>query len=178
MRLIEFDPGTLTGSFGEDLIFNKAWLIRELAKIQDSFSTIYILGSWYGNMSLLLARSQIEYQHIVNVDSNSERVSKGQTIACHLGLDDRIESIVKDANTLDYRSLDQDGAVINCSIHDMPNSGWFDHIPNGTMVVLQSRQDVNHQLDSYQFSKVLYQGSLDLTDPETEYTSLLQIGIK
>ena len=46
------------------------------------------------------------------------------------------------------------------------------------MVVLQSRQDVNHQLDSYQFSKVLYQGSLDLTDPETEYTSLLQIGIK
>jgi SAM-dependent methyltransferase len=178
MRLVEFDPGTLTGSFGEDLIFNKAWLIRELAKLQDSFSTIYILGSWYGNLSLMLARSQIKYQHIINVDTNSERVSKGQAIAQHMGLDDRIESMIKDANQLDYRSLDQHGAVINCSIHDMPNLGWFDHIPDGVMVVLQSRQDVDHAIDSYQLSKVLYQGSLELTDPETDYVSLLRIGIK
>jgi len=46
------------------------------------------------------------------------------------------------------------------------------------MVVLQSRTDVDHDLDSYPLSTMLYDGSLQLKDPETWYTSLLRIGIK
>ena len=178
MRLLEFSPSTLQGSFESGLILNKLWLIHELKKIQDQFSTIYILGSWYGNMSILLNRSGIQYDHIVNVDQDAGVVRGAQRIARILKIDDRIEPMVKDANRLDYRQLDQDGLVINTSCHDMANRGWFDHIPAGVMVALQSRDDVDHDLDAYDLSRTLYQGSRSARDPETDYTSVLRIGVK
>ena len=178
MRLREFTPDTLAGSFDRGLIFNKLWLIHELATIKDTFSTIYILGSWYGNLSILLARSDIDYKHIVNVDTDAKRVRQGQAIAKQMHVADRIEPMVADANELDYRQLDSNGLVVNCSIHDMPNSGWFDHIPRGVMVALQSRTDIDHNINSYALKTILYDGTKQLADPETEYTSLLRIGIR
>jgi SAM-dependent methyltransferase len=178
MRLVEFAPLTLSGSFHRSLIFNKLWLLSELEKIKDHFGTIYILGSWYGNMSLLLARSSIDYEHIVNVDRDAEQVRTGQAIAKKMGVADRIEAMTADVNTLDYRQLDNNGLVINTSCHDIENTGWFDHIPKGTMVALQSRTDVDDDLSDYKISKLLYQGSRELEDPETKYTSILEIGIK
>jgi hypothetical protein len=175
---MEFSPLTLQGSFESGLILNKLWLLHELQKIQDQFSTIYILGSWYGNMSLLLAKSQIQYDHIVNVDSDPRVVRGSQRIARAMGLDDRIEPMIRDANELDYRQLDQDGLVINTSCHDMDNLGWFDHIPNGVLVALQSRDDVDHDLDQYDLRRTLYQGTRSAQDPETRYTSVLRIGVK
>ena len=178
MRLREFSPDTVSGSFDRGLVFNKLWMIHELAKIKDTFSTIYILGSWYGNLSILLARSRIDYDHIVNVDTDADRVRQGQAIARHMHMADHIESMTADANTVDYRQLDSNGLVVNCSIHDMPNSGWFDHIPQGVMVALQSRTDVDHDIDSYALKPKLYDGTWELEDPETQYNSLLRIGIR
>jgi hypothetical protein len=86
--------------------------------------------------------------------------------------------MIKDANRLDYRQLDEDGLVINTSCHDMENRGWFDHIPSGVLVALQSRDDVDHDLDQYDLSETLYQGSRKARDPETRYQSLLRIGVK
>ena len=178
MKLLEFSPPTLQGSFESGLILNKLWLIHELKKIQDQFSTIYILGSWYGNMSILLAKSNIQYDHIVNVDSDASVVRGAQRIARMLNIHDRVEPMVRDANELDYRQLDPDGLVINTSCHDMENRGWFDHIPAGVLVALQSRDDVDHDLSTYDFSQILYQGSRSAHDPETDYASVLRIGVK
>jgi len=178
MKLVEFSPPTLRGSFESGLILNKLWLIHELKKIKDQFSTIYILGSWYGNMSILLNRSGIEYDHIVNVDTDPRVMRGSQRITRILDIDDRIEPMVRDANRLDYRQLDPDGLVINTSCHDMANRGWFDHIPSGVLVALQSRDDVDHDLDQYDLSRTLYQGRRKARDPETRYTSVLRIGVK
>ena len=178
MKLLEFSPSTLQGSFESGLILNKLWLIHELKKIQDQFSTIYVLGSWYGNMSILLAKNNIPYDHIVNVDKDPAVVRRAHRMARILNIDDRIEPMVKDANRLDYRQLDEDGLVINTSCHDMENRGWFDHIPAGVLVALQSRDDVDHDLSAYDLSQTLYQGSRSAEDPETDYTSLLRIGVK
>jgi hypothetical protein len=178
MRLVEFSPLTLRGSFESGLILNKLWLLHELRKIQDQFSTIYILGSWYGNMSILLAKSEIQYDHIVNVDQDAAVVRRAHQISRVMGIDDRIEPMVRDANELDYRQLDPDGLVINCSCHDMDNRGWFDHIPAGVLVALQSRDDVDDDLSAYDFSQTLYQGTRSAQDPETDYQSLLRIGVK
>jgi hypothetical protein len=178
MKLLEFSPLTLHGSFESGLILNKLWLLHQLQNIQDQFSTIYILGSWYGNMSILLSKSNIQYDHIVNVDQNPRVVRGAQRIARILHIDDKIEPMIKDANRLDYRQLDPDGLVINTSCHDMDNRGWFDHIPQGVLVALQSRDDVDHDLDQYDLSQTLYQGTRSAQDPETRYTSVLRIGIK
>ena len=178
MRLLEFSPPTLLGSFHRGLIFNKLWMIRELAKIQDHYSTIYILGSWYGNMSMLLAKSDIEFDHIVNVDQDATVVRQAQRIAQCMGIADQIEPMIADANDLDYRQLDNNGLVINSSCHDMANRGWFDHIPQGVMVALQTREDVDCNLADYPLQTTLYQGSCQLQDPETAYISQMKIGYK
>ena len=177
MKLLEFSPPTIQGSFGRGLVFNKLWLLHELEKIQDQFSTIYILGAWYGNMSILLAKSRIQYNHIVNVDRNVDVTRAAKRMGRMLNIDNT-EYMVKDANQLDYRQLDQDGLVINTSCHDIKNQGWFDHIPAGVMVALQSRDDVDHDLGDYDLGQTLYQGSRSAQDPETSYTSLLRIGVK
>ena len=98
-----------------------------------------------------------------------------------------VEHMNKDSNTLDYRQLP--GIVINTSTNDIKNEGWFDNIPNGTLVVLQGRDRVDPQadysfdapqdlLEQYPLNKVLYQSAITLTDPETEYTKSMVIGIK
>jgi hypothetical protein len=177
MKLLEFSPLTLHGSFERGLIMNKLWLIHQLEKIQDQFSTIYILGSWYGNMSILLSKSRIEYNHIVNVDQDTDVTRQAQRIGRMLNISD-IEYMAKDANRLNYQQLDLDGLVINTSCHDMDNRGWFDHIPAGVLVALQSRDDVDDDLSAYDLSQTLYQGSRSAQDPETSYKSLLRIGVK
>ena len=177
MKLLEFSPLTIHGSFERGLILNKLWLIHKLGKIQDQFSTIYILGAWYGNMSILLAKSGIQYNHIVNVDQDVSVNREAKRIGRMLNIDN-IEYMAKDANKLNYRQLDKDGLVINTSCHDMENRGWFDHIPSGVMVALQSRDDVDDDLSEYDLSRTLYQGQRSAQDPETSYQSLLRIGVK
>ena len=178
MRLLEFAPLTLAGSFHRSLIFNKLWLISELSRIKDSFSTIYVLGSWYGNMSLLLARSSIDYDQIINVDRDARVVRAGEAIAEKMGLADGIRSIAADANRVNYDQLDHNSLVINTSCYEIKNTAWFDRVPTGTMMALETRTDVDEDLEDYELSNVLYQGSRELTDPETDYTSILKIGVK
>jgi hypothetical protein len=175
MRVDEFSPKTLRGSFTEDLIISKLWLIKEIKKIHNKFNAIYILGSWYGNISILLINKYIKFKKIINVDKDRKALATGQLLAKRLGIDKRIEPMVKDANTLDYQQADSPSLVINTSCNDMENSGWFDNIPAGTLVALQTRDNT---LDEYKFSKVLYSGQRHLKDPETDYTRIMKIGIK
>ena len=103
MRVDEFSPSTLRGSFTEDLIISKLWLIKEIEKIHNKFNTIYILGSWYGNISILLINKYIKFKKIINVDKDKQVLATGQSLAKRLGIDKHIEPMAKDANTLDYR---------------------------------------------------------------------------
>jgi hypothetical protein len=175
MKLVEFSPNTLAGSFTEDLVISKLWLIKEVEKIHKKFNTIYVLGSWYGNLSLFLLHKHIQFKKIINVDIDKKSLVTGQKLAKRLGVADKIDLMIKDANTLDYQQAVSPSLVINTSCNDMDNAGWFDNIPKGTLVALQTRDDT---LDEYDFSKVLYQGERDLTDPETKYTRHMVIGIK
>jgi len=177
MKLLEFSPPTIHGSFDRGLVLNKLWLLHQLEKIQDQFTTIYILGAWYGNMSILLAKSRIQYNHIVNVDQNVDVTRAAKRLGRMLNIGNT-EYMAKDANRLNYRQLDQDGLVINTSCHDIQNQGWFDHIPAGVTVALQSRDDVDHDLGKYELAQTLYHGQRSAQDPETSYTSLLRIGVK
>jgi hypothetical protein len=68
----------------------------------------------------------------------------------------------------------------------MAEDQWFDRIPTGTMVAMQARDhDPGEQYHSveditnrFPLSQTLYQGTMQLRDPETEYTRYMVIGIK
>ncbi len=177
---------SLQGSFTPDLVFSKLWLMRELAKIQPQVSTMYVLGSWYGNLALLLTRyPQVQVDKIINVETNPKFLKGSQHILDQAGADN-VEYMQKDANDLDYRQLGKDGVVVNTSLTDMPGTAWFENIPAGTLVALQARDnDPGEQFRSpkdiqqkFPLSQVLYSGSLELEDPETQYTRFMTIGVK
>jgi len=177
---------SLAGSFTHDLIKSKVWLLTELARIAPQVGTIYVLGSWYGNLGVLLALDPtIQYKQLINVETDPKFLQASERLHNHLGMGNT-EYMLKDANDLDYRQLGPDGVVINTSLTDMQGQAWFDRIPAGTLVVLQSRdndpgnaahstQDI---IDRFPLSEIIYDGELDLQDPETAYTRYMVIGIK
>lgn len=177
---------SLKGSFTHDLVKSKVWLLTELAHIAPSVGTIYVLGSWYGNLAVINRLDPIiKYKQLINVETNKNFLQDSKRIHSHLGIDNT-EYMLKDANDLDYRQLGTDGVVINTSLTDMQGQAWFDNIPKGTLVVMQSRdhdpgneahgtQDI---IDRYPLSEIIYDGELKLQDPETEYTRYMVIGIK
>lgn len=188
MRISEVSPNTLEGSWSSDLIISKIWLIRRLKNIAPSFGTIYILGSWYGNLGLLMLDKHLDFDQIINVDVDEAALRKGDSIADKMAKLDRISSMCKDANKLDYRQLGEHGLVINTSCNNIKGTGWFDHIPKGTMVALQGRNrdpgspnrydNLDGFVGSYPLSSTSYYGKLRLDDPETSYDRYMLIGIK
>lgn len=177
---------SLEGSFTPDLVFSKLWLIRKLSNIQPQIDTMYVLGSWYGNLALLINRyPQVQVRKIINVETQAKFLRHSKRILDQTGADN-VEYMQADANDLDYRQLGPDGAVVNTSLTDMPGTDWFDNIPPGTVVVLQARDhDPGQKFDSaadieqkFPMSQVLYSGSLNLRDPETQYQRFMVIGIK
>jgi hypothetical protein len=185
-NLDESSGYSLAGSFTRDLTASKVWLLSELEKIQQDFSTAYILGSWYGNLALYMKlQPRINVDKIILVEKNQEFLSASKKILNQVD-DYNIEYMLADSNKLDYRQLGDSGVVINTSLTDMPGRAWFLNIPAGTMVVMQARDhDPNRNFESTQdimnrfpVSKVLYHGSMRLRDPETEYKRYMLIGVK
>jgi hypothetical protein len=184
---------SLAGSYTDDLIISKIWLAHELRKILqqqgiDSVPVAFVLGAWYGNQSTILRKMSVPIETIIDVEKNKQWLATGRRIQKSLGLDG-IESMAADANRIDFAQLKDPGIVINTSTNDMPDHGWFDHIPPGTIVALQGRDHQppgsEHVYDSpeeilelYPLETVLYQGSKHLEDPETEYNRHMVIGIK
>jgi hypothetical protein len=161
-------------------------LINQLAKIVDRVDVMYVLGSWYGNLSLLLRRFPlVTVDKIINIDTNQQFLRTGQQILNQLKYGN-IEHMAKNANDIDYRQLTDRSAVVNTSLTDMSGTEWFENIPPGTLVVLQARdQDPGNQFDSVQdiqakfpLDQVLYQGTMTLRDPQTQYHRFMIIGIR
>ena len=197
MTLNDFLPESsgysLAGSYTPDLIKSKAWLAHELTRVLaqqgiDSVPVAYVLGSWYGNQSTILRRAGVPIDVIIDVEKNAGWLRQGQHIQQEMGIQG-VEPMRADANRVDFRRLQDPGVVINTSTNDMPDKGWFDHIPPGTIVALQGR---DHQppgsehvyrspdeiLELYPLEQILYKGSRRLEDPETEYNRHMVIGIK
>ena len=87
MRIVEFvldetSPDTLEGSFTDDLIQSKTWLCKKLKEGLGGkcARTIYVLGSWYGNLALLLQREGIIFDEIVLVENDEEKLRASQKL--------------------------------------------------------------------------------------------------
>jgi len=191
--LFESSGPSLEGSYTPDLVFSKLWLARELKNVLqqqriDSVPVAYILGSWYSNLSTILRRTGVPIDRIVDVEQRGEWLEIGQQLQQGMNIQG-VEHMQADANDVDYRQLQTPGLVINTSTNDISDHGWFDHIPSGTIVVLQGRdavpdgaehtyQSPEELVEMYPLETVLYSGTWNLEDPETDYQRSMVIGIK
>lgn len=176
--ITEDSPDTIKGSFTEDLIQSKEWLCRELKKHIEGKPNIYILGSWYGNLLLLLKKHKIKYGHINFVEIDKNKLQKSKELVG----DGNFTFINADANKINYSQAD---LVINTSGNEM-NKSWLDKLSKNTLVVIQARNLSNNpkvetntleQFDrTFPIKKTYYIGKKDLTDPETNYTRFMKIG--
>ena len=192
-ELFESSGPSLAGSYTPYLVFSKLWLARELKQVLqqqgiDSVPVAYILGSWYSNLSTILRRTGVPIEKIIDVEQHGEWLEMGQQLQQDMDIQG-VQHMQADANEVDYRQLQTPGLVINTSTNDIPDHGWFDHIPSGTIVVLQGRDSVaagaEHTYDSpaellemFPLETVLYSGTWDLEDPETPYQRSMAIGIR
>ena len=188
--LAEVDPNTLKGSDSPNLNLERFWAIAELARIKNQFDTVYILGSWYGNVALMLFMLEryIHFDRIINDETNAKALRTGQERLQRLHLAGRTQDMLKDANRLNYQQLGNNGLVINLSCHNIPGLEWLDRIPEGTMVVLQARNQDPGARNQYRnfsqfdqalpLSQTLYQDTLRLTDTDGPYEQYMKIGIK
>jgi hypothetical protein len=185
--LYETSDLTFQGSITPDLIKSKVWLCEILKQLDldiDVFSTIYILGSWYGNMAYALKETEIPFNKIINVDNDKDVLDASDKILRAAGITN-LESMDKDVNELTYRQIDADSLIINTSTQDIKGRKWWDNIPKGVMVALQGRdsarksfKDLNEFNTEFPMSTELFLGKKKLDDPNTEYLRFMKIGIK
>lgn len=191
MRIVEFvldetSPDTLEGSFTDDLIQSKTWLCKKLKEGLGGkcARTIYLLGSWYGNLALLLQREGIIFDEIVLVENDEEKLRASQKLLKPFFKPGKLIFLNTDARDMIY---DKPGIIINTSVNDMKPS-WYDIVPDGYRVIVQGRDQANNAVnkiadmkqfdDMFAMSKVNYLGKRDFEDPETRYTRYMKIGVK
>lgn len=185
MKFTESSGHSFSGSITPDLMISKIWLAEKLLESNRKFSNIYILGSWYGNMAYVLNRLDIPYQKIINVDTNKDWLKFSHNLLTEAGIKN-LQSMNKDANKLNYRQADRNSLIINTSENDIPGKNWWDNLPSGIMVAIQSRdqspnqryKNLNEFNQAYPMTKAFFSGKLNLVDPETNYQRFMKIGIK
>jgi len=191
MRIVEFildetSPDTLEGSFTDDLIQSKTWLCKKLKEgLKGKCArTIYVLGSWYGNLAMLLQKEGIVFDEIVLVENDEDKLRASAQLLKPFFKPGKLVFLNTDARDVIY---DKPGIIINTSVNDMKPS-WYDVVPDGYRVIIQGRDqadgavtkiaDMEQFDDMFAMRKVNYLGTRDFTDPETRYSRYMKIGKK
>jgi hypothetical protein len=191
MRIVEFvldetSPDTLEGSFTDDLIQSKTWLCKKLKEgLKGKCArTIYVLGSWYGNLAMLLQKEGIVFDEIVLVENDEDKLRASAQLLKPFFKPGKLVFLNTDARDVIY---DKPGIIINTSVNDMKPS-WYDAVPDGYRVIIQGRDqasgsitkiaDMEQFTDMFPMRKVNYLGNRDFTDPETRYSRYMKIGKK
>lgn len=182
----EASPNTLEGSFTPDLVESKKWLAEMLAKglKGKNAGTIYVLGSWYGNMAIFLKEAGIKFDKLVLIEPNEDYLRQSKKLLDKVNSDGKIVFINQKAEDAVY---DNPGVIINTSCNET-GPVFLTKVPDNMLCLLQARDNVDEvaiNTDSladfdelFGLSKVYYTGEKKLNDPKTEYTRYMKIGRK
>jgi len=178
-------------AFSSGQIVSKLWLAKELEPIAGEHANpakIVLVGGWYGILNLLLrTRSNMSIESVRSVDIDKDACSLADKINdTWVWQNWKFKAIVADANEYDYADSN---LVINTSVEHIDTHQWFDNIPVGCLVVLQSN-DMNHEdhcnnheslekfLEDFPLTKILYSGSKHFEYPNWGFNRFMIIGLK
>ena len=180
-------------AFSHGQIHSKLWLCENLDIHVKPSSTIVILGSWYNILGFMLqTRKPKYYKEICGIDINKDAIEIANKInqAWMIGNDTVIRNINDNANKLDLRGYD---VYINCSVEHMDNNDWFNNIPAGRLVCLQSTnvtikgdpwyitnpiKSLSVFAKKYKLQQVFFKDKLDFDYGKNSYSRYMLIGIK
>lgn len=145
-----FDPT----AFMSGQTLSKLWMINRLNAVLPApvklgspcpAYTVWVLGGWYCLTNLLLrSKGQPCVERVVSFDMD-EHATEGALVLNEAFVHcQEFEAHTLDVTTLDYTAWGTPpDIVINTSVEHMADRSWFDRIPEGTWVVLQSN-DMPH----------------------------------
>ena len=146
--------------FNHDCLSNgqlesKAWLVDKLIEADfTSLGTVFLCAGWYGTLATMISESIISFDKIYSFDIDDSCIWYAETFNRHLVIDNwKFKASAVDILTIEYpftwltlksnknfaRMSVTPDTIINTSCeHILDFKKWFDKIPNGTKVILQS----------------------------------------
>jgi hypothetical protein len=171
---------------------SKIWLVekleQEIQRHSLDFSDTHVLGSWLGLLGMVMYSRGFPFKHLHNYDLSERSLEKAKIFLDSLRVTGRLTQTQQDVNLLTYAN--DNILVCNTSVDNIEGSEWFDRIPSGALVALQTRSgnNVNDEVNvcnslaefKWQFplKDVLYLGSKYFSYPEFSYYRYMLIGIK
>jgi hypothetical protein len=183
-EVTEASPNTLEGSFTPDLVESKTWLAEMLAKglKGKNAGTIYVLGSWYGNMGIFLQQAGVQFDKLVLVEPDEEALMRSKDLLQQIGDEGKLILIHQKAEDVVY---EKPGVVINTSCNET-GPVFLTKLPDNMLCLLQARnnnentlfptEDEEDFIDYFPLEKVYYTGKKQLEDPEINYVRYMKIG--
>jgi hypothetical protein len=185
MEYLNFD------SFSHGQVASKLWLCEQLEPYITKSSSVLILGSWVNVVGfMLLTRKPKQYTHVLGIDIDKSSTEIANKICSYWYVEGIQRSIVSDANTYDMKGFD---IVINCSSEHMTGTDWFNQIPLGSLVCVQSSNIIDVEepwlvtnpsptfdafIKKYPLTDMKFAGTLPIRYKDWGYDRYMLIGIK
>lgn len=177
--------------FARGQLQSKAWLIRELKELDPELGTVFLCAGWYATLSTMLFENDFEIDKVRSFDIDPSCASIAEIFNKPWTMKDwqfkASTADIKDINYsgYTYKTIKSDGTeselydepdtIINTSCEHIPDfSEWYDKIPEGKLVILQSNnyfdveEHVNCSNNVEEFKaqapckEYLFSGTLDL----------------
>ena len=205
MRKYKDDDSFNADCFSRGQLESKLWLLTELGKLNVELGTVFLCAGWYATLATMLFESDIKIDKVRSFDIDESCVDIAETFNKPWFVDEwRFKSITQDImdinynqhvwqywsnanNRMSYPITDSPDTIINTSCEHIENfAEWYNKIPNGKLVVLQSNnyyeieEHVNCVGSIEEFAvkapmdNILYSGELDLP----KYKRFMLIGFK
>jgi hypothetical protein len=180
-------------AFSSSQIESKIWLAENLERAIEHYHLanplrILLIGGWYGLANLILrTRNKIPVLHVRSIDIDQESCNNADIInECWVSKNWQFKSIVADANKFDCSNFD---CIINTVVEHIECDDWFENIPAGSLVALQSNNmthkdhvNIHSSLSNfdkaYPLKDTFFLKSKDIRYPTWSFKRFMKIGLK
>jgi hypothetical protein len=185
-------------SFYHGLVSSKLWLCEqlELATYRENLQkpSLHILGCWDNLLAFMLLTRRPEYYYdVCGYDINPEAITVANKVCDMWKYESpKVTNIVQDVNAYDY-SIHSNSIFINCSIDQMNSNAWYDSVPKGSLVcvqttnmkdpdfpwyIKQTTDSLDELVNRFNFSTLIYSGVKNIQYQVSGYKRYMIIGLK
>jgi hypothetical protein len=182
-------------SFSHGLVTSKIWLCEELEKAigNKEFPILNILGCWDNLLAFMLIIRKPKYYKIINgYDLSDESINAANKI-CDTWLYESTKVVNKVVDVNNITFVDSNEVFINCSVDQFTSNEWYDNIPNGSLMCIQSSDmpidngrweitqsvsSLDELLNKYPMSEHIFSGAHLVEYSNWSYTRFMIIGKK
>jgi len=154
MKMTNLNKFDTHESFYHGLVKSKLWLCEELetAMYRECISnpTLHILGCWDNLLAfMLLTRKPEYYNSVYGYDIDPEAITNANKV-CDMWKYESpmVTNIIQDVNDTDY-STHTNSIFINCSIDQMDSNNWYNSVPKGSLVCIQTTNMTDSEFPWY-----------------------------